>query len=118
PEWEGSASELLKALNARLPTNSSSTPIYPQDWPKKPATLTTTLQRLAPDLRRVHGLNFEVGRKPGGKRTRFTRITRIVSPENEGSWSSPSSPNPADATDSKGESPRSTVFTPPVRGSS
>lgn len=83
PEWEGSASELLQTLNSRLPTGPGGNPAYPADWPKKPASLSNMLLRLTPDLRRVHGFLIEVGRKPGGKRTRYTRITRAVKPETD-----------------------------------
>ncbi len=81
--WEGTPAELHVALSQFAPTPE------PKDWPKRANALTNKLRRLAPNLRRVHGLHIEDGRtsggKSGGKRSRFVRITRDSS--------SPSSPS-------------------------
>jgi hypothetical protein len=83
--WEGTPSVLLEQL-----TFHASEPL-PRNWPRMANALTNHLRRSAPSLRRVHGLDVEVGRSPGGNRTRFIRITRLPDMAQE----SPSSPPPS-----------------------
>jgi hypothetical protein len=94
--WEGTPAELLAELDRHAPNPQ------PKDWPRKPNALTNRLRRLAPDLRRVHRLDFADGRLPGGKsagkRTRFVRITRLHEPARGG----PSPPSPSSPPDGPG----------------
>jgi hypothetical protein len=96
--WEGTPTELHMELRRFAPMPE------PKDWPKKPNVLTSKLRRLAPNLRRVHGLSVEDGRasgaKTGGKRSRFVRITRVSRSERE--TPSPSSPPSPAAHESTG----------------
>lgn len=73
--WEGTASELLDALAAH--TNKPDA----KDWPKAAHVLTGKLTRLAPNLRRVHGLNVEMTRT---KEKRLVTITRIAENSRDG----------------------------------
>jgi hypothetical protein len=101
--WEGAPAELFAELK-RYTTDPP-----PQDWPKKPNVLTNRLRRLAPNLRRVHRLNVEDGRLPGGKRSRFVRVTRL--PDAARETPSPSSPpsreagNPVESPGGGGDDP-------------
>jgi hypothetical protein len=93
--WEGTPAELLAELDRHAPTPP------PKDWPKRANTLTNKLRRLAPNLRRVHGLDVdcdgrESGGRSGGKRSRVVRITR-TSETGAGTPSPPSPPSPGPA---------------------
>lgn len=95
--WEGAPADLHAALAKFAPTPE------PKDWPKKPNALTNKLRRLAPNLRRVHGLHVEDGResggKSGGKRSRFVRVTRLSAGGRE--TPSPSSPGTSEAENAR-----------------
>ncbi|MBP3956715.1 DUF3854 domain-containing protein [Gemmata sp. G18] len=98
--WEGAPAELFVDLSRFAPV-----PV-PKDWPKKPNVLTNKLRRLAPNLRRVHGLCVEDGRASGGasggKRSRFVHITRVPESGREtSSPASPGSPSRGDTCDSQ-----------------
>jgi hypothetical protein len=81
PEFVGTASELLQALNTIVPESQQKA----KGWPKRPNTLSGILRRGAPPLRKVGiDIRFEKGRK------RWITITR---PDNLGKTSSPSSPS-------------------------
>jgi hypothetical protein len=101
--WESTPAELF----VELKKHTSDPP--PQDWPKKPNVLTNKLRRLAPSLRRVHRLNVEDGRKPGGKRPRFVLVTRLPDMAREtpspSSRSSQEPGKPVDSFGTKGDSP-------------
>jgi len=56
--WEGSASELLKALTTKLDNPEHP----PREWPKNPRALAAALKRSAPALRRV-GTSVEHGER-------------------------------------------------------
>ncbi|WP_162672465.1 toprim domain-containing protein [Gemmata massiliana] len=86
-QWQGAPAELLHQLDRFAPA------IRPRDWPKQPNALTNKLRRLAPNLRRVHGLDVNCeGRVGGRNRTRVVRITWVpVEPGN--SSSAPSAPS-------------------------
>lgn len=70
-EWDGSATDLLKALTAAADEAVSST----RDWPKRPDILSLRLVQHAP-LLRTHGLEVKRGRAGGGNRPRFIQIRR------------------------------------------
>ncbi|MBP3954434.1 DUF3854 domain-containing protein [Gemmata sp. G18] len=105
--WEGTPAELFADLSRFAPV-----PV-PKDWPKKPNVMTNKLRRLAPNLRKVHGLCVEDGRASGGasggKRSRFVHVTRA--PESGRETPSPASPiDPAragarDSQRSRGDDP-------------
>lgn len=92
--WEGAPTALLRELTAVAENPES------KEWPKGANALTNRLRRLAPNLRRVHGLDVADGREPGGasagKRSRFVRITRT--PESGRDGPSPPSPDAAEPT--------------------
>ena len=56
--WKGTATELLKQLNALATKNVTST----AGWPKSPAKLTGELRRIAPELHR-NGLSVDFERR-------------------------------------------------------
>jgi hypothetical protein len=80
PEFVGTASELLQALNTIVPEPQKKA----KGWPKRPNTLSSVLRRAAPPLRKV-GIDIRFERE-GSKR--WLTITR---PDNLGKTSSPSS---------------------------
>jgi hypothetical protein len=69
-DFEGTASELLKALNEIVPERQTKA----KDWPKRPNTLSGILRRVAPPLRKV-GIDIEFENK---KRPKSIKITRRV----------------------------------------
>ncbi len=99
--WEGAPADLHAALAPFAPTPE------PKDWPKRPNALTNKLRRLAPNLRRVHGLHVEDGRasggRSGGKRSRFVRVTRVAVGGRESP--SPSSPRAGTAENAPDSQP-------------
>ncbi len=70
-EWKSTASELFEELKSFAPPDPK-----PKDWPTKPSYLSGKLLRLAPNLRRVHGIHFSTGRENGGQRTRYVRLIK------------------------------------------
>jgi hypothetical protein len=70
PEFEGTASDLLKALNGIAPESQTKA----KGWPKRPNTLSGILRRIAPPLRKV-GIDIEFEDK---KRPKSIKITRRV----------------------------------------
>lgn len=70
-EWVGSASELLTALEATLPTRDGR-PIKPDGWPKRSNRLSGQLARLAPNLRAV---GIHVIRDRDDSRARHRQLT-------------------------------------------
>jgi hypothetical protein len=62
-EWRGTPTELFNELNKFGPCDPK-----PRDWPRAANKLKGTLTRLNPNLRSVHGLNYEDGGKSGSKR--------------------------------------------------
>jgi len=85
--WEGSATELLKALNDSVDDDALK---RSKEWPKAPARLTEALNRLAPALLEL-GVHIE---RPAHSRRegRKLRIYFSESPRKGPSPSSPSSP--------------------------
>jgi hypothetical protein len=69
-DFEGTASELLKALNEIVPERQTKA----KDWPKRPNTLSGILRRVAPPLRKI-GIDIEFEDK---KRPKSIKITRRV----------------------------------------
>lgn len=70
-EWEGSASDLHRELGPLGPPDPK-----PRSWPKTASALSNKLQRLAPNLRKVHGIQVERCRRNGGNRNRTIHLTR------------------------------------------
>jgi hypothetical protein len=81
-EFQGTASDLLKALNEIIPDAQRKA----KGWPKRPNTLAGILRRIAPPLRKV-GVNITFARD---KRQKTITITR---PDKTGKTSSPSTPS-------------------------
>ncbi len=71
-EWEGTATELLEALN-ELPSVSGKE----KAWPKRPNTLTRRLNRIKSALA-DYGIKLEEYRQPDKGRTRFLKIRNNV----------------------------------------
>jgi hypothetical protein len=76
PTWDGTPRDLLENLTRLVGDQVAGS----KTWPKTPRALTGLLRRLAPNLRRA-GVHVEHGRRPGGKRERYVRIT---TPQKEG----------------------------------
>lgn len=68
--WQGSASDLLQALNQR----ASESEQRARTWPRVPNRLKPQLERLAPSLRKV-GVDVAVLRSNGERVIRLTRLT-------------------------------------------
>ena len=93
--WEGTASELLTALETLaqgsvttggVPTQApkvSSDVTKHKSWPKIGRALSNTLRRLAPTLRAV-GVDVTFDREPDEKRRRFIRLTASTSQARQG----------------------------------
>jgi hypothetical protein len=67
--WEGTAGELLDALNA-LATNDGK---HPKEWPSKPNVLSGILRRIAPNLRQL-GVTFSFDERDPKTRRKLIRI--------------------------------------------
>ena len=65
--WEGTATELLTALNNRMPE----TAIKNRDWPKTSHHFSGRLRRVAPDLRKLGVGVHELGRQGADRRIRW-----------------------------------------------
>jgi hypothetical protein len=93
-KWEGSATELLKALSALIgePANKEKT------WPKQPNALSGKLRRAAPPLRKI-GIHIDFGREGHGS-TKVITIRARGQPQGD-SETSPASP----ASSANGKNP-------------
>ena len=85
-DWTGTATELYKALTPHAPNPT------PRDWPKAANSLSGKLSRLAPNLRRVHRIDFATDRRTDSGRGRVARLCRLPAVVGEGS-SEPSGPS-------------------------
>jgi DNA polymerase-1 len=83
--WQGTAAALLEWLNSKVAEKK------PKGWPATPNSLSNTLRRLAPNLRRA-GFRVEFGRVGHAR----VRTITLVAPEDEGKRSSASSAPPGD----------------------
>jgi hypothetical protein len=86
--WEGTASELLEALTRQVGESVS----RQQGWPKKPAVISNTLRRLAPNLRRA-GTVVEWFKDTARGRSRLIRLTQADPDEKKGGTGRPSRPS-------------------------
>ncbi|QEL18616.1 hypothetical protein [Limnoglobus roseus] len=68
--WEGTATELLTQLEAHGPTTDPK----PKDWPAFASDVTNRITRIADDLRKVHGIDFQKARRNGGNRERYLTL--------------------------------------------
>ena len=68
-KWEGTASDLLTKLNARVGDEFQRR----RWWPKSPRSLSGQVRRAAPGLRRV-GVEIAFTREPGGGRRRVVSV--------------------------------------------
>jgi hypothetical protein len=84
PRFDGTATELLKALSDSIPETRRKG----KGWPKRPNTLTRTLRRLAPPLRKV-GIDVAFDRDEHGE-----RIVTVERSESKGETSSTASKSP------------------------
>lgn len=87
--WEGTAQQLLKALQERAGINAERPPV---DWPKTPKLLSADLRRVAPNLRQ-QGIDVAFHKGVGTRRQRVIRIERVCNPA---SPASPASGTPPD----------------------
>lgn len=99
--WRGKAAALLNELNRFSPNPP------PRDWPKKPNALTGKLRRLAPNLRKVYGLEVDCdGKESDRNRTRVVTITRQPEADKEPRLAHPEGAGGSgDRVDSGGRSP-------------
>ena len=92
--WEGTASELLDALETAHTDDKTR---KRKDWPAGPRRLSGELRRLAPNLRRA-GTDVLFDREPGGRRRRLIRL--------ENTCGTPSRPSrPSRTPENAGETP-------------
>jgi hypothetical protein len=70
-EWDGTATELLDALEEKVPEKI----LKSKQWPKAANALSNRLRRLAPVLREV-GIDIELGGRDGKKRNRLIWIRK------------------------------------------
>ena len=68
-EWTGTPTELLYALEEKIPERTAKQ----RAWPKRPHNLSGELKRIAPNLRRM-GIDVEFGKKSGN---RFIHLSRM-----------------------------------------
>jgi hypothetical protein len=73
--WEGTAGELLTALNSLVPEKDTKA----KQWPKNPLALSNILRRLAPNLR-VAGTEVAFSRTPGKNSKRLLSIRTRTEP--------------------------------------
>ena len=71
--WEGTASELLGALDDSVDEKTQRL----KTWPKSPRPLSGTLRRLAPNLREL-GVDVDFIKETGGRRRRIITLDRLV----------------------------------------
>lgn len=69
--WEGTPTDLYQML-ARYAPNPA-----PRDWPKAANSLSGKLSRLAPNLRRVHRIDYQTDRRTDSGRGRIVRLCRL-----------------------------------------
>jgi hypothetical protein len=89
-EWTGTATDLLKELDARADEKTRKL----KSWPKTARTLGATVKRLAPNLREA-GLGVDLGNRTGRNRTRMIVLTCPI--EHSGNPASATSATSADA---------------------
>ncbi|HEY4808727.1 MAG TPA: hypothetical protein VIH81_13440 [Roseiarcus sp.] len=100
PSWEGSASDLLKAMNDAADERT----LKSEGWPKTPRALSNRLRRAASFLRKA-GVDVRFERDPGGReRTRKIWLTNTRAPgaENRGIFASASSASSASSEPADG----------------
>jgi hypothetical protein len=75
--WSGTATDLLRVLEQRVDAAA----IRRRDWPKTAAVLGTARRRLAPDLRKVEGIDIQFPQHHGSGRTiALVRVRESLSP--------------------------------------
>ncbi len=84
---EGTPTELFKTLAPHAPVPA------PKDWPKAPNCLTGRLRRLAPNLRRIHRIDFEYDRASDSSRRRCVRLRRLPDEAGDGLSEPPFNPD-------------------------
>jgi hypothetical protein len=85
--WEGTMEGLLEVLTGLV---SDSIKQDAKRWPRSPRGLRGSLDRLAPDLRRL-GIMLSFHREPGGERDRKVCITTVPTVPPSGTPENPSS---------------------------
>jgi hypothetical protein len=109
-EWQGTATDLLSALNER----ATDTAKKERGWPKQAASLSGQLKRIAPNLRRL-GIACEIGvRETTGEKRRVTRLRKSDAEVRPQRHQRHSSLNHADS----GDDGRVTSASLPVTGAS
>jgi hypothetical protein len=94
-EWQGTSSELLKALNDRTGEDVQRQP----GWPKAANALSGALKRLAPNLRAA-GVNVSRPNRAGKNGARIIQLERIRNSSSESSISSNAHENQGKTGDS------------------
>jgi hypothetical protein len=98
--WKGTATELLKVLEANADEGARNK----RTWPVSGAVLSNSLRRIASNLREVDGINVKFGERSTDSSRR--RLITVTQGEKEGNWSSELSdtvtgPDVSDDADSK-----------------
>ena len=95
--WIGTATDLLAALEGKVDEAATRRP----DWPKTASRLGVELRRLAPDLRKVEGVDprFPSRHDRGGRAITLARVRNLPSVPSEVSEAS-AGPDGTDTTDS------------------
>jgi len=75
-EWQGTASELLAALNTRVADDTKKA----RDWPKRANSVSGQVKRLAPHLRRL-GFGVQIGEREGHEGRRIICLSKRVAKE-------------------------------------
>jgi hypothetical protein len=93
--WVGTATDLLEALNERVPKETRPA----KGWPTSPRGVSNALRRIQPNLRQV-GIVVVFRREEGRKRTRLIELETVGSPASAASATS-YQPERADAEDAR-----------------
>jgi len=72
--WEGTTSDLLKALFKEIDKSEEPIAMTIKNFPKDPRVLGKILHRIAPELRRVAGIDVEHKKQTGGTRLVVLRL--------------------------------------------
>jgi hypothetical protein len=108
-EWEGTATELVAALQALVDERTMKN----KGWPDKGQKMRWALKRIAPSLRKLgYEVEFDI-RSTDSSRSRILRVRKVAEGSSEASGSSGNGPGGRENADSAGRSSFS-----PDRGSS
>ncbi len=79
-DWSGTSAELLKALEQRV----DEAVVKRRDWPKTARGLSVEVRRLAPDLRKVQGIDVILDRTGSSRLIHLVRVRKSASFASQG----------------------------------